>query len=97
MTAVDFSGTVALVAVGLLTLNLLFGLLLSIGYNPNWAGKHLNLEARVFNVFNTQRVTEYNETSQFGSPLAPQSDLNFGNVVNYQQARSVEFSARYEF
>jgi DMSO/TMAO reductase YedYZ heme-binding membrane subunit len=34
MTAVDVSGTIALVAVGLLTLNLLLGLLLSVGYNP---------------------------------------------------------------
>lgn len=34
MTAVDFSGTVALVAIGLLTLNLLMGLLLAVGYNP---------------------------------------------------------------
>lgn len=34
MTAVDLSGTIALVAVGLLTLNLLLGLLLSVGYNP---------------------------------------------------------------
>ena len=35
MTAVDFSGTVALGAIGLLTLNLLLGVLLSVGYNPN--------------------------------------------------------------
>src|SRR5262245_19518934 len=34
MTAVDVSGTIALGAVGLLTVNLLLGLLLSIGYNP---------------------------------------------------------------
>ena len=34
MTAVDVSGTIALIAVGLLTLNLLLGLLLSVGYNP---------------------------------------------------------------
>lgn len=34
MTAVDVSGTIALVAVGLLTLNLLLGLLLAVGYNP---------------------------------------------------------------
>ena len=34
MTAVDVSGTIALGAVGLLTLNLLLGLLLSVGYNP---------------------------------------------------------------
>jgi DMSO/TMAO reductase YedYZ heme-binding membrane subunit len=33
-SAVDVSGTIALVAVGLLTLNLLLGLLLAAGYNP---------------------------------------------------------------
>ena len=33
MSAVDLSGTVALVAVGLLTANLLMGLLLAVGYN----------------------------------------------------------------
>ena len=45
MTAVDISGTVALVAVGLLTLNLLLGLLLSIGYNPKrqWPRRVLKL------------------------------------------------------
>ena len=35
MTAVEFSGTIALGAIGLLTLNLLLGLLLSVGYNPS--------------------------------------------------------------
>jgi DMSO/TMAO reductase YedYZ heme-binding membrane subunit len=34
MTAVDVSGTIALGAIGLLALNLLLGLLLSVGYNP---------------------------------------------------------------
>ena len=34
LTAVDISGTIALGAIGLLTLNLLLGLLLSVGYNP---------------------------------------------------------------
>src|SRR4029079_18129756 len=34
MSDVDFYGPVALVAIGLLTLNLLLGLLLSVGYNP---------------------------------------------------------------
>jgi len=45
MTAVEFSGTVALVAVGLLTLNLLLGLLLSVGYNParQWPKKAFKL------------------------------------------------------
>ena len=45
MTAVDVSGTLALVAVGLLTLNLLLGLLLSVGYNParRWPRKAFKL------------------------------------------------------
>jgi sulfoxide reductase heme-binding subunit YedZ len=45
MTAVEFSGTVALGAIGLLTLNLLLGLLLSVGYNPTrqWPRRALKL------------------------------------------------------
>src|SRR5262249_12436924 len=45
MTAVDVSGTIALGAVGLLTLNLLLGLLLSVGYNPKrqWPRKAFKL------------------------------------------------------
>src|SRR3954469_2011452 len=45
MSAVEFSGTVALGAVGLLTLNLLLGLLLSVGYNParQWPRRRLKL------------------------------------------------------
>ena len=44
-TAVDVSGTIALGAVGLLTLNLLLGLLLSVGYNPRrqWPRRALKL------------------------------------------------------
>jgi DMSO/TMAO reductase YedYZ heme-binding membrane subunit len=45
MTAIDVSGTIALGAVGLLTLNLLLGLLLSVGYNPTrrWPRRHVKL------------------------------------------------------
>jgi methionine sulfoxide reductase heme-binding subunit len=45
VTAVDISGTIALGAVGLLTLNLLLGLLLSVGYNPTrqWPRQRLKL------------------------------------------------------
>jgi DMSO/TMAO reductase YedYZ heme-binding membrane subunit len=44
-TAVDVSGTIALGAVGLLTINLLLGLLLSVGYNPKrqWPRRALKL------------------------------------------------------
>lgn len=45
MSAVDLSGTIALGAVGLLTLNLLLGLLLSVGYNParQWPRQRIKL------------------------------------------------------
>lgn len=54
MTAVDVSGTIALVAVGLLTLNLLLGLLLSVGYNPRrqWP-------RRAFTLFTLHNWTAY--------------------------------------
>src|SRR5436190_18228861 len=54
MTAVDVSGTLALVAVGLLTLDLLLGLLLSIGYNPKrqWP-------RRAFKLFTLHNWTAY--------------------------------------
>jgi len=45
VSAVDVSGTIALGAVGLLTLNLLLGLLLSVGYNPTrqWPRQRIKL------------------------------------------------------
>jgi len=45
MSAVDFSGTIALGAIGLLTANLLLGLLLSVGYNPvrQWPKRRIKL------------------------------------------------------
>lgn len=52
---------------------------------------------KVFNVFNVQRITEYNETFRIGGAVAPEVNPNFRNVVNYQTPRSVLFSARYEF
>ena len=45
MSAIDLSGTIALVAVGLLTGNLLLGLLLAVGYNPirEWPKRRFKL------------------------------------------------------
>jgi DMSO/TMAO reductase YedYZ heme-binding membrane subunit len=45
VTAVDLSGDVALIAVGLLTANLLLGLLMSVGYNParQWPRQRIKL------------------------------------------------------
>jgi DMSO/TMAO reductase YedYZ heme-binding membrane subunit len=45
VSAVDLSGTIALGAIGLLTANLLLGLLLSVGYNPTrqWPRQRIKL------------------------------------------------------
>ena len=44
MDAIDISGDVALVAITLLTINILIGLLMSVKYNPkrNWPHRHVN-------------------------------------------------------
>lgn len=69
----------------------------SVTYVPSWARKHLKLNMTVFNLFNNQTVTEYNEFSATGSAAANTYDPNFLNKVNYQTPRSVMFSARVEF
>lgn len=70
----------------------------SLAYTPNW-GKSLNttLKLDVFNILNSQRVTEYNETSAFGGANSPTYSPNFLNDVNYQTPRSIRMSARFEF
>lgn len=64
-------------------------------YQPTWA-EGLTFQVDVFNVFNTQRVTEYSEQGDL--IRADESiSLNFLNDVNYQTPRSVRLSVRYEF
>ena len=48
LSAVDISGTIALGAIGLLTLNLLMGLLLSVGYNPSRQWPHRRIKLFTF-------------------------------------------------
>lgn len=69
----------------------------SVSYTPVWAGEHLSFKLTAFNVFNMQRVTEYNEVSASGSATSNVYNPNFLNDVNYQAPRSLELSARYEF
>ena len=72
-------------------------------YTPAWAAKKLSLELKVFNLFNSQTVTEYYEFSEKGgnnpSPVTglPEPDPDFLNEVNYQTPRSVHFVVRYKF
>ena len=65
-------------------------------YTPAWAGGNLDLQMKVFNVLNSQTVTEYNEASasfQTQTTLDP----DFLNDVNYQAPRFVRCTARYKF
>jgi hypothetical protein len=72
-----------------------YSLDLSASYTPQWV-EGLTLQVDVFNVFNSQKVTEYSEAGDL--VRADQTvDPNFLNDVNYQTPRSVRFVARYEF
>ena len=51
----------------------------------------------MFNVLNSQEVTEYYEFSQYGGANSRVQDADFLNDLNYQTPRSVQFVARYEF
>jgi len=72
-----------------------YNLDMSAAYKPHWAGDHLSMEMQVFNVFNIQRVTEYQERAERGGNATKEPDPNFGNIVNYQTPRSVQFIVRY--
>jgi len=68
---------------------------LGVSYQPNWL-EGLTLQMKVFNVLNSQTVTEYNEASQ-AVRTARVTDADFLNDVNYQAPRYVRFTVRYEF
>lgn len=72
-----------------------YSLDLSAAYQPQWLSG-LTLQVDVFNVLNSERVTEYSETGD----LVRQDETvnpNFLNDVNYQSPRSVRLAARYEW
>jgi hypothetical protein len=68
---------------------------LGLTFKPKWLDG-LTLQAKVFNVLNSQTATEFNESSQSTSAQSF-LDPDFLNDVNYQQPRYVRFTARYEF
>jgi hypothetical protein len=68
----------------------------NVAYLPAWANGKLTLQLDVFNVFNFQKVTEYNETTEL-SRATPTYNPNFLNAVNYQTPRSMRFTVRYNF
>jgi hypothetical protein len=68
---------------------------LGVTYTPNWL-EGLTLQVKVFNVLNSQDVTEFNENSQTTRTQLT-TDADFLNDLNYQVPRTVRFTARYEF
>lgn len=67
---------------------------LSGAYVPNWADGKLKFKVDVFNLFNNDKVVEYNEVKESGRDVL---DPNYLNDVNYQTPRSVRFTVRYDF
>ena len=64
-------------------------------YQPQWL-EGLTLQMKVFNVLNSQTVTEYNEASQ-SQRTNLVTDADYLNDFNYQAPRFVRFTARYDF
>ncbi len=73
----------------------IYSLDVGFSYTPDWA-EGLLFQVKVFNLFDTQRVTEYDE---MGDVSLEDTDRNpdFRNDLNYQSPRSVRFTMRYSF
>jgi TonB-dependent Receptor Plug Domain len=78
-----------------------YSLDLQFAYMPKIASGKLTLQADIFNVLNTQRVTEQDEVRDFSrsTSLTPPGQLsaNYGQPTGYQTPRVVRLTARYEF
>lgn len=72
---------------------------LSLAYLKKFGTQRLTLQADVFNVFDSRKVTEYNELRNYSRADTPDGKLNpnYNNPTGYQSRRSVRLTARYEF
>lgn len=72
---------------------------LQLAYMPEIAKGKLTIQADVFNVFNTQKVTEFNETRDYSRDTVSDGKLNpnYLSPTSFQTPRSVRLTARYEF
>ena len=72
---------------------------LQVAYMPKIARGKLTLQADVFNVFNRQQVTEWNEQRDYSRDTVVEGTLNqnYQRPTGFQSPRSVRLTARYEF
>ena len=65
-------------------------------YVPHWADDKLTLKVDVFNIFDVDKVTEYNQQKDKAQGSADINE-NFLAPTGFQSPRSVRFTARYKF
>lgn len=74
---------------------------LRVAYTPAWAARQLTLQAEVFNVFNRQPATEWNQVRDYSrstSQAAPyQLNQNYQSPTVFQAPRYVRLTARWTF
>jgi hypothetical protein len=72
---------------------------LQLAYMPAISKGKLTVQADVFNVFNSQKVTEFNETRDYSRDTVVEGKLNpnYLQPTSFQTPRSVRLTARYEF
>lgn len=69
---------------------------LGISYTPSWADDNLTVQAQIYNLFNNNKATEFNQQKDLtqGSIAV---NPNFMAPVNFQTPRYVSLTARYRF
>jgi hypothetical protein len=72
---------------------------LQLAYMPKISKGKLTLQADVFNVFNSQKATELNETRDYSRDTVSDGKLNpnYLQPTSFQTPRSIRLTARYEF
>jgi hypothetical protein len=79
-----------------------YALDLQFAYTPKIAQGRLTLQADIFNVLNSQKVTETDDTRDYSRQTTVlgqpgQLNQNYGQPTGFQTPRSVRLTARYEF
>jgi hypothetical protein len=74
---------------------------LALTYTPNWANKHLTLQAQIHNVLNEQKTTLY--TSAYATDAGADNGADtlynpiYNTPISTEMPRYVTFSAKYDF